>query len=85
MPLAPSFSTPTIVPVVVAVDLTLRPSPPVPVTSTGEPTAIVSATADGTPVMSVTISIRQTEAAISPLTVVCDLLSSRLIVVVPPG
>src|SRR5664280_1303312 len=42
-PRAPSFSAPTMVPELAADDRTLRPSPPVPVTWTADPTVSVSA------------------------------------------
>src|SRR5450756_1994958 len=45
-PRASSFSTPTMVPELAADDRTLRPSPPVPVTWTADPTVSVSARAE---------------------------------------
>src|SRR5664280_3708032 len=69
-PRAPSFSTPTMAPVLTADDRTLRPSPPVPVTWTADPIVSVSARAEnGINIREVSRARHNTMAA-SPLSTI---------------
>src|SRR5450756_483395 len=88
-PRAPSFSAPTTVPKVAADDRTLRPSPPVPVTWTADPTVSVSARAENGIDTREVNRTRYSMMAASPLSAILFSLpclpSGRLIsTVVPP-
>src|SRR5664280_865343 len=69
-PRAPSFSTPTMAPVLTADDRTLRLSPPVPVTWTADPTVSVSARAENGIDMREVSRVRHNTMAASPLSAI---------------